>query len=121
MMPKATILLAKCQIQGSTILFIGSKEAGLTSFQFWMRGFCGIHLMMTTLYSQNIFCEAADVSDVDCILNCDSESVSISANNLEAYLHLPIVTRNATGLVAPAIAAGLGALTHTLGTLVPVK
>ncbi|KAL7181287.1 hypothetical protein ACSBR1_040210 [Camellia fascicularis] len=29
-------------------------------------------------------------------------------------------TRNATGLVAPAIAAGLGALTHTLGTLVPV-
>ncbi|XP_028083986.1 uncharacterized protein LOC114285167 isoform X3 [Camellia sinensis] len=34
---------------------------------------------------------AADVSDVDCILNCDSESVSISANNLEAYLHLPIV------------------------------
>ncbi|KAL7227646.1 hypothetical protein ACSBR1_022505 [Camellia fascicularis] len=29
-------------------------------------------------------------------------------------------TRNATGVVAPAIAAGLGALTHTLGTLVPV-
>ncbi|KAF5957061.1 hypothetical protein HYC85_004286 [Camellia sinensis] len=29
-------------------------------------------------------------------------------------------TRNATGLVAPAIVAGLGALTHTLGTLVPV-
>ncbi|KAI7986818.1 hypothetical protein LOK49_LG14G00445 [Camellia lanceoleosa] len=68
-----------------------SKEAGLISFQFWMRGFCGIHLMMTTLYSQNIFCKAADVSDVDCILNCDSESISISANNLEAYLHLPIV------------------------------
>ncbi|GMP59656.1 hypothetical protein CsSME_00022860 [Camellia sinensis var. sinensis] len=34
---------------------------------------------------------AADVSDVDCILNCDSESVSIGANNPEAYLHLPIV------------------------------
>ncbi|KAI8011975.1 hypothetical protein LOK49_LG06G00624 [Camellia lanceoleosa] len=33
----------------------------------------------------------ADVSDVDCILNCDSESVSIGANNPEAYLHLPIV------------------------------
>ncbi|KAI8022852.1 hypothetical protein LOK49_LG03G02448 [Camellia lanceoleosa] len=29
-------------------------------------------------------------------------------------------TRNATGLVAPAIAADLGALTYTLGTLVPV-
>ncbi|XP_028075635.1 uncharacterized protein LOC114277868 isoform X2 [Camellia sinensis] len=29
-------------------------------------------------------------------------------------------TRNATGLVAPAIAVGLGALTYTLGTLVPV-
>ncbi|CAL5404589.1 unnamed protein product [Camellia sinensis] len=29
-------------------------------------------------------------------------------------------TRNATRLVAPAIVAGLGALTHTLGTLVPV-
>ncbi|CAL5419446.1 unnamed protein product [Camellia sinensis] len=28
--------------------------------------------------------------------------------------------RNATGLVAPAIAVGLGALTRTLGTLVPV-
>ncbi|THG23424.1 hypothetical protein TEA_024928 [Camellia sinensis var. sinensis] len=30
------------------------------------------------------------------------------------------ITRNATGLVALAIVAGLGALTHTLGTLVPV-
>ena len=29
-------------------------------------------------------------------------------------------TRNATRLVAPTIAIGLGALTHTLGTLVPV-
>ncbi|CAL5408442.1 unnamed protein product [Camellia sinensis] len=31
-----------------------------------------------------------------------------------------VKTRNAKGLVTPAIAAGLGALTHTLGTLVPV-
>ncbi|XP_028120684.1 uncharacterized protein LOC114318042 isoform X1 [Camellia sinensis] len=30
------------------------------------------------------------------------------------------LTRNATGLVALAIAMGLGAFTHTLGTLVPV-
>ncbi|THG01426.1 hypothetical protein TEA_023614 [Camellia sinensis var. sinensis] len=29
-------------------------------------------------------------------------------------------TRNATGLVAPAITVGLGDLTHTLGTIVPV-
>ncbi|GMP29304.1 hypothetical protein CsSME_00004468 [Camellia sinensis var. sinensis] len=29
-------------------------------------------------------------------------------------------TRNVTGLVAPAPAAGLGALTHTLGTLIPM-
>ncbi|CAL5384821.1 unnamed protein product [Camellia sinensis] len=28
-------------------------------------------------------------------------------------------TRNVTGLVAPAIVAGLGALTHTFGTLIP--
>ncbi|CAL5350400.1 unnamed protein product [Camellia sinensis] len=31
-----------------------------------------------------------------------------------------LMKRNATGLVAPAIAVGLGALTHTLGTLVLV-
>ena len=29
-------------------------------------------------------------------------------------------TRNATGFVAPAIFVGVGALSHTLGTLVPV-
>ncbi|CAL5345158.1 unnamed protein product [Camellia sinensis] len=31
-----------------------------------------------------------------------------------------VKTRNATRLVAPAIAASLGALPHSLGTLVPV-
>ncbi|THG06864.1 hypothetical protein TEA_010201 [Camellia sinensis var. sinensis] len=36
------------------------------------------------------------------------------------FPHKLIPTRNAIGLVAPAIAAGLSALTHTLGTLVPV-
>ncbi|XP_057500177.1 uncharacterized protein C3F10.06c isoform X2 [Actinidia eriantha] len=34
---------------------------------------------------------AANASDVDCILNCDRESVSVSCDNPEAYLHLPIV------------------------------
>ncbi|THG05245.1 hypothetical protein TEA_026872 [Camellia sinensis var. sinensis] len=38
---------------------------------------------------------------------------------LEAYKTL-LKTRNATGLVALAIAVGLGSLTHTLGTLVRV-
>ncbi|KAI7999305.1 Sucrose nonfermenting 4-like protein [Camellia lanceoleosa] len=42
----------------------------------------------TLSYALNILIED---SDVDCILNCDSESVSIDANNPEAYLHLPIV------------------------------
>ncbi|XP_028087043.1 protein argonaute 4A-like [Camellia sinensis] len=32
----------------------------------------------------------------------------------------PLETRNATGLVVLATAAGLGASTHTLGTLVPM-
>ncbi|KAI4350798.1 hypothetical protein L6164_005213 [Bauhinia variegata] len=35
---------------------------------------------------------AADVPDVDCILNCDSESLSVSHPGDEAYLHLPMVT-----------------------------
>ncbi|XP_028111913.1 putative phospholipid-transporting ATPase 9 isoform X2 [Camellia sinensis] len=36
------------------------------------------------------------------------------------FLFATLKTRNATGLVAPTIATGLGVLTHTLGTLVPV-
>ncbi|KAI8001155.1 hypothetical protein LOK49_LG09G02057 [Camellia lanceoleosa] len=42
---------------------------------------------------------AADVSNVDCILNYDSESVSIGANNPEVYLHLPIVPELKIGQV----------------------
>ncbi|KAL6984735.1 hypothetical protein U1Q18_018117 [Sarracenia purpurea var. burkii] len=34
---------------------------------------------------------AADALDVDCLLNCDKESVSICPDEPEAYLHLPIV------------------------------
>jgi tRNA A64-2'-O-ribosylphosphate transferase len=33
------------------------------------------------------------VSNVDCILNCDRESISLSLSDAEAYLHLPIVVR----------------------------
>ncbi|MED6168102.1 hypothetical protein PIB30_009062 [Stylosanthes scabra] len=35
--------------------------------------------------------DAADAIDVDCILNCDRESISISLPSTEAYLHLPIL------------------------------
>lgn len=37
------------------------------------------------------FGAATDVADVDCILNCDSESISVSLPCPEAYLHLPMV------------------------------
>ncbi|CAL5418653.1 unnamed protein product [Camellia sinensis] len=39
---------------------------------------------------------------------------------LESLAFRIVKTRNTTGLVVPAIDAGLGALTHTLGTLIPV-
>ncbi|CAL5385382.1 unnamed protein product [Camellia sinensis] len=38
----------------------------------------------------------------------------------EDRVHVLLKTKNATELVAPAIVAGLGALTHTLGTIVPM-
>jgi tRNA A64-2'-O-ribosylphosphate transferase len=38
-----------------------------------------------------MFCAATDVADVDCILNCDRESISVSLPSAEAYLHLPMV------------------------------
>lgn len=34
---------------------------------------------------------AADVADVDCILNCELESISVRLPSAEAYLHLPMV------------------------------
>ncbi|KAK7358381.1 hypothetical protein VNO77_00308 [Canavalia gladiata] len=35
---------------------------------------------------------AADAADVDCILNCDQESIAICLPTAESYLHLPVVT-----------------------------
>ncbi|CAK8579497.1 unnamed protein product [Lathyrus sativus] len=35
---------------------------------------------------------AIDAADVDCILNCDSESISVSLPSTDAYLHLPMVS-----------------------------
>lgn len=37
-----------------------------------------------------IFGTVAEVPDVDCILNCDHESICIPPRSEEAYLHLPI-------------------------------
>lgn len=35
---------------------------------------------------------AANPSNVDCILNCDKESITVSLRNTNAYLHLPMLT-----------------------------
>ncbi|XP_020215947.1 uncharacterized protein C3F10.06c isoform X1 [Cajanus cajan] len=35
---------------------------------------------------------AADATDVDCILNCDKESISVCLPSDDSYLHLPMVT-----------------------------
>ncbi|MED6171330.1 hypothetical protein PIB30_039863 [Stylosanthes scabra] len=34
---------------------------------------------------------AADAVDIDCVLNCDRDSISVSLPSTEAYLHLPIL------------------------------
>jgi len=41
----------------------------------------------------NVHCHstAADAADVDCILNCDQESISVCLPGAESYLHLPIM------------------------------
>ena len=39
----------------------------------------------------SMFGAAVDAIDIDCILNCDRESISVSLPTAEAYLHLPIV------------------------------
>lgn len=36
---------------------------------------------------------AAAERNVDCILNCDQESITVCLSNAEAYLHLPMVVR----------------------------
>ncbi|RYR68027.1 hypothetical protein Ahy_A03g014497 isoform C [Arachis hypogaea] len=39
-----------------------------------------------------MFGAAADSADIDCILNCDRESISVSLPSAEAYLHLPTLS-----------------------------
>ncbi|CAL5344836.1 unnamed protein product [Camellia sinensis] len=56
----------------------------------------------------------------DMISKCLTKTKIYSDRNHEEKTCCICLTRNATGLVAPAIATGLGVLTHTSGTLVPV-
>lgn len=35
--------------------------------------------------------EAAEERNVDCILNCDQQSITVCLSNVEGYLHLPMV------------------------------
>ncbi|GMP96082.1 hypothetical protein CsSME_00044884 [Camellia sinensis var. sinensis] len=56
----------------------------------------------------------------DMTSKCLTETKIYSDRNNEERTCCICLTRNATGLVAPAIAVGLGVLTHTSGTLVPV-
>ncbi|CAL5400212.1 unnamed protein product [Camellia sinensis] len=76
---------AKSFSDDCTIFWLGSTNLAVGATRFGM--------VVDGGYDGHVgsFGHAADVSDVDCILNCDSESVSIGANNPEAYLHLPIV------------------------------
>lgn len=37
------------------------------------------------------FCAASKISNVDCILNCDQESIFLCLPDSEAHLHLPMV------------------------------
>ncbi|CAL5391809.1 unnamed protein product [Camellia sinensis] len=50
----------------------------------------------------------------------DRKSMGVMVSSSSGRKSLLVKTRNAIELVVSAIAAGLGALTHTLGTLVPV-
>lgn len=41
--------------------------------------------------SLSMFVAAVDAADVDCILNCDCESITVSFPSAGAYLHLPML------------------------------
>ncbi|XP_028071399.1 uncharacterized protein LOC114273788 [Camellia sinensis] len=51
---------------------------------------------------------------------CNELIQGLQNREQEDRVHVLLKTKNATELVAPAIVAGLGALTHTLGTIVPM-
>ncbi|KAK6944912.1 Rit1, DUSP-like domain [Dillenia turbinata] len=55
-------------------------------------GGCGIAWLGSTNLGVGASRLATNLSNDDSILNCDSESVSVSPRNNEAYLHLPIVS-----------------------------
>ncbi|KAF8407098.1 hypothetical protein HHK36_006223 [Tetracentron sinense] len=55
------------------------------------REHCAIFWLGSTNLAVGTTQPAANVSNVDCILNCDSELVSVCVPNAETYLHLPIL------------------------------
>ncbi|KAF3442974.1 hypothetical protein FNV43_RR16892 [Rhamnella rubrinervis] len=52
---------------------------------------CAISWLGSTNLAVGTSQSAADISNVDCILNCDQESISVRLSDTEAYLHLPMV------------------------------
>ncbi|KAL5572554.1 hypothetical protein UlMin_022151 [Ulmus minor] len=52
---------------------------------------CAISWLGLTNLAVGTFKAAANLSNIDCVLNCDLNSISVSLPDAEAYLHLPIV------------------------------
>lgn len=53
---------------------------------------CAISWLGSTNLAVGTSEAAANLSNVDCILNCDKESITVSRPYTEAYLHLPVLT-----------------------------
>lgn len=53
---------------------------------------CAISWLGSTNLAVGTSQVAANVCNVDCILNCDRESISLCLPDAEAYLHIPMVT-----------------------------
>ncbi|CAK9326670.1 unnamed protein product [Citrullus colocynthis] len=54
-------------------------------------GNCGLSWLGSTSLAVGSSQHAVTASDVDCILNCDQESLSVCLQIVNAYLHLPMV------------------------------
>ncbi|XP_062149162.1 tRNA A64-2'-O-ribosylphosphate transferase isoform X2 [Alnus glutinosa] len=93
--PQVTVKAPK--LLGSSVHF--SKEVPLpldiSNIEIGMKSSdeeCAISWLGSTNLAVGTSQPAVNVSNVDCILNCDRESISLSLSDAEAYLHLPIVT-----------------------------
>lgn len=80
------------------ISWLGSTNVAVSTSQFGMTmAFHDPQTMFLWLSnSWSLFGAAADAAEVDCILNCDRKSISVSLPSAEAYLHLPIVVSSGT-------------------------